>query len=578
MAAANASFYFTTGAEIHWRQAGGFNRDPASINTVLTGLPGFLIAGGLFVVTAGLTTPRIYISVEFVISTWNSMLKAVFRVVARRAITGSGKARRWDENPEDLERRILPTLWREREEAEDNATSTVALLVDRPPQTDENTRWTRAPTKIIDRKCGIGCKLAMERVLVIFLTLYIFFLHMFRPSNSFYWFLSQTVIITPFMGVDSESKLANMFKDRMLDGKRTALTAVPEFGWLPKDKYPGFRDWEDRPKSSHYNPTADPLHISNLDQPILSPIKEALESGDTHIKHIFLFMMESTRYDVFPLRNNTYLWDQIRKSYKNNEIPKDVQDRLINLTSTAERVTGSPSGFHGKEAIEPYGGINLRNSYTAGTFTLKSIEAAICGVEPLVVDFNHEYEHHIYQPCMPHILGMLSATTNNRGSENFTDWPWRPAFMQSITDTYDHQNRLIPAMGFPEKETVTMESIDRDRANDPSWTAKKFNFWGYPDSSLAVYVREAIEKAERDHERLFLTHLTGITHHPWDTPDGTYEELIGSRKKAFGGPNNDLNRYLNTIGVNDRWFQTVLDILEETGVASETLVVMIGDQ
>jgi hypothetical protein len=35
---------------------------------------------------------------------------------------------------------------------------------------------------------------------------------------------------------------------------------------------------------------------------------------------------------------------------------------------------------------------------------------------------------------------------------------------------------------------------------------------------------------------------------------------------------------LNTLGVADRWLGEVLEIIEEAGVANETLVVMVGDQ
>ncbi|KAJ5157655.1 uncharacterized protein N7482_008755 [Penicillium canariense] len=576
MAAANTSFYITTGAEIHWRQAGGFNRDPASINTLLTGLTGLVIVEVLYIVGAALSTPWIYNGMECMISTWGSIVRAMFKPIAPYATAGLNMIlSRWGKGKVFQNLKIYePVPLSDYDEEEDKATPSGAPLLDHPPRPFDNRGWK------IDWKKNIDWKLWLKRALVVFPTAYIFFVRLLRPSVSSYWFLSQTVIISPFAGVDSESKLSHMFKDRTLDGKTTALTAVPEFDWFPEGKFAGFRDWEldnGRNRHSHYNSTEDPLHISNLGKDILQPIKRALDSGDVKIKHIFVFKMESTRYDVFPLRNGTYLWDRIQKSYKNKKVPKDVRDRLVNLTRTAERLTGSPSRFHRNETIKPYGGINLHNSYTGGTFTLKSIEATTCGVEPLVVDFNHEYEHHIYQPCMPHILDMLSATTNNSKSDDFTNWPWRPAFMQSITDSYDHQDRLTPAMGFKPENTVTVESIDEERANDTSWTAEQFNFWGYPDSSLAVYFREAIEKAERDHERLFLTHLTGLTHHPWDTPNGTYEELIGSQTNSFGGKNDGLNRYLNTVGVNDRWYETFLDILEETGVANETLIVMTGD-
>ncbi|KAJ6172310.1 hypothetical protein N7470_001377 [Penicillium chermesinum] len=341
--------------------------------------------------------------------------------------------------------------------------------------------------------------------------------------------------------------------------------------------WPGFRDWKvsstGEYEHQHYNPANDPLRVSNLDEGILEPLRDVLKSEDFKIKHVLVFKMESTRYDVFPLRKGSYMHNRILESYK-GKIPKEVQARLANLTHTAERLTGTESGLHKNGTVKPYGGIHATNSYTAGTFTLKSIEGTTCGLAPLVRDFNHEYEHHIYQPCMPHVLDVLSANTNNSKSDDFVDWPWRPRFMQSITDTYDHQNLLTPALGFKPENILTSEAIDKEHLNDTSFHGEKFNFWGYPDHDLAGYFRDVIHQAERDHERLFITHLTGITHHPWDTPGKHYKDLMS---QSWGGNSRDINRYLNTIGINDKWFGQVLDILAETGIANETLVVMTGD-
>ncbi|KAJ5664673.1 hypothetical protein N7462_011486 [Penicillium macrosclerotiorum] len=555
MAAANTSFFFLTGAEIHWRQAGGFNKDPASINTMLTGLTGLVIVEVLYVIAAALATPWLYRGVEGIIATWGSVLRAMFKSVVpvvTSLLNRFGKGSKLAAKMNSQMKAYEPVPLTDYDEEDKD-------------QQQHTRRW----------------KIWLKRALVIFPTAFIFFLRLLRPSNESYWFLSQTVIITPFTGVDSETKLAKLFKDHTLDGKTTALTAVPEFDWFPEGTWPGFRDWEKTPSGqnihSHYNSTEDPLHISNLHNDVIEPLRQVLNGGDVKIKHIFLFKMESTRYDVFPLRNNSYIYERIKKSFKNDKIPKDVEQRLANLTVTAERLTGAPSGFNRNHTIKPYGGIRAEDSYTGGTFTLKSIEATTCGLSPLVVDFNHEFEHHIYQPCLPQVLDVLSAKTNNSKSDDFTNWPWRSAFMQSITDAYDKQNLLTPALGYKPENIVTVESIDAEHANDTTWTEEKFNFWGYPDSALASYFRNAITKAERDHERLFLTHLTGVTHHPWDTPGKIYEDLIGSQTNAFGGKNDGLNRYLNTIGVNDRWYETFLNILEETGVANETLIVMTGD-
>jgi arylsulfatase A-like enzyme len=558
MAAANTSFFFTTSAEIHWRQAGGFNRDPASINTLLTGLTGLIIVEILYIVTAAVTTPYIYNIVGYIIRTWAMVLGAVFKPLINKVASRWGQGRKVVEQLKIYERVPLGDY----DEEGDKTGLHGAPLLDHPRPTSAGNNQT---------------KMWLKRALVIIPTGLIFFLRIIRPSDESYWFLSQTIVASPFAGVDSKGKLASMADHPEIDGKSTALTATPKFDWLPEGEWPGFRDWQDS-KYQHYNSIEDPLHISNLDQDIIEPLRDVLAKGDVRIKHVLVFKMESTRQDVFPFKNGSYFHDRIKQSYGDEEIPNKVQKRLAHLTPTAERLTGARSGLNPEHHVKPYGGISMTNSYTAGTFTLKSIEGTTCGLSPLVVDFNHEYEHHIYQPCMPHVLDVLSANTNNSKSKDFVDWPWRPRFMQTITDTYDHQDRLTPALGFKEENILTMEDIDRQHANDTTWKAEKYNYWGYADKEMGGYLKDAILQAERKHERLFITHLTGITHHPWDLPPGVeYHEMIGSGTNSFGGKNDGLNRYLNTIGFNDRWYARVLEILEETGVANETLFILTGD-
>lgn len=558
MAAANTSFYFTTGAEIHWRQAGGFNRDQASINTLLSGLTGLIIVEIVYLAAAYLTTPYIYNGVEAVIGAWASVLGVIFKPLLAMGISRWGRGRKIFGALKLYEAVPLSDY----EDEDKTGPNSVPLLDHPPPPPEENKRW----------------KIWLKRALIIIPTGLILLLRLIRPYDESYWFLSQTIIVSPFTGVDSETKLASITDDREIDGKETALTAAPKFDWFPDGKWPGFRDWEDS-KYLHYNSTEDPLHISNLGEDILEPLREVLQNGDVKIKHVMVFKMESTRQDVFPFKKGSYFHKRIKQSYRKKKIPKDVQRRLANLTRTAERLTGAESGFNRGNPVTSYGGISMTNSYTAGTFTLKSIEATTCGLSPLVVDFNHEHEHHIYQPCMPHILDVLSAGTNNSKSNDFTKWPWRSRFMQTITDSYDHQDLLTPALGFKDENILTMERIDEEHANDTSWKTEKYNYWGYADENLGSYLKKAILQAEKAHERLFITHLTGLTHHPWDLPPGVkYEEMMGSVANSWGGTNDALNSYLNTIAYNDRWYAKVLDILEETSVANETLFVLTGDQ
>jgi len=421
------------------------------------------------------------------------------------------------------------------------------------------------------------------RILVGSLVVFVILLRCVRPSDTAYAFLSQTVIVTPFEKPavhqqTSSVDLPPLEGDYSWLYNHTALGTPSELDWLSEKKLAGFRDWYTGSNSSeslHYDPNKDPLKISNLDRDILDPLRDALTKGKINIKHVFLFKLESTRADVFPMRKESYLGDLIRESFSGH-IPDDVEERLANLTRNAERFTGTSSGFNQYE-VEPYGGLHMTNAYTGGTFTLKSILASTCGIAPLVVDFNREYLHHIYEPCMPQLLSALNSLSNNtkgtNTSDDYTTWPWHSTFMQSIDDNYDNQNLLIPAMGFQDK--VTDRTITKDWKNKGGETPEKFNFWGYPEHELRHYFSKILKRAEKHHERLFITHLTGQTHHPWDMPKGQdYDELIHS---TIFNHNKKVNRYLNTIGVADRWLGEVTEVLEEVGVANETLIVMVGD-
>ena len=90
-------------------------------------------------------------------------------------------------------------------------------------------------------------------------------------------------------------------------------------------------------------------------------------------------------------------------------------------------------------------------------------------------------------------------------------------------------------------------------------------------------MKDAINDALAKGERLFLSHFTGSTHHPWGTSHTFNTEDYfpdGSNHAKHG----DLNAYLNTIRYVDGWLGKMLHLLEETGISNETLVVLVGDQ
>lgn len=78
--------------------------------------------------------------------------------------------------------------------------------------------------------------------------------------------------------------------------------------------------------------------------------------------------------------------------------------------------------------------------------------------------------------------------------------------------------------------------------------------------------------------RLFLSHFTSTTHHPWSTPrEFEYVDYF-STHGVMAKSHEDRNSYLNAVRYVDTWLGEVMKLLDETGIANETLVVLVGDQ
>ena len=562
MTAANTSFFIVTGAEIHWRQATTFHRDAAAMRTLLTGLTGFLIVEGILLTVAWFLAAPLHRIVGGILTILGQPFKCLMRCMSCVRALRPRTAPLPD--PEIYEQIAVDDYL---DDKSDDGSS-IHLL----------EPYGEVPPA--RRGHSILIKLA---VWVPFLSLVL--LRVVRPWDPSYMFLSEALPLAPFIGGHRHSpvRAGGLPGDYgWLEGRST-LNKSPKWRWLPKDGLPGFEDWKkgDKPRL-HYDPEKDPLHVSNLQNPVLESLQETLSNGNVKIKHVILLKLESTRSDVFPLRKDQFMWNRIARTYQDKQIPDEVQQRIANLTRTAEFLTGFDAGFgHDNEhdyGRRSYGGISARNAFTTGTYTLKSLVGTVCGVTPLVADFNREYDHHIYQPCMPHILDAFNhqgdVDTNRPVDQaDFRSWPWHSAWMQSVTETYDNQDKLTPKLGF--YDVVTKESLEKPNATHFPIRSKEVNYYGYPDMVLRDYVSDAIDDAERNHNRLFLTHLTGTTHHPWGMPNDTYSDMVSSKNT---NSNEDINKYLNTIGYIDQWLQQILDILTEKGVADETLLVMAGDQ
>ncbi|KAK2737806.1 hypothetical protein FQN55_000917 [Onygenales sp. PD_40] len=367
--------------------------------------------------------------------------------------------------------------------------------------------------------------------------------------------------------------------------------------WLPQEEAPGFAKWyrgssfqvpaqedlqDQRAPSRHqyphhhppgYDSVIDPLKISNFDEPLLDELQKALnkENSRVDIRHVIILNLESTRKDVFPLTKDGRLHQEMEKSwkgYKKRDAPKRAD--FSQLSVNAETITGEDTGF-GREINRTHGGINVKGVHSASAFTLKSLLASHCGVNPLPVDFLEELETEIYQPCLPQILKVLNAQKKAKSAaeDSWKQGPWKSISMQAGTGGLDRQAQLMEYMNFD-------EGIDREYLQKTN-TIKgpEVNYLGYSEKELKPYIRKALSDAEQNGERLFLSHITTSTHHPWSTPEdfGEHEDYFGDSR----GGKSPFNRYLNTIKFEDQWVGDILDIIKDLGVADKTLVVVLGD-
>ena len=94
---------------------------------------------------------------------------------------------------------------------------------------------------------------------------------------------------------------------------------------------------------------------------------------------------------------------------------------------------------------------------------------------------------------------------------------------------------------------------------------------------MKPYLRDYMMEAVAKNERLFLGSITATSHHPWDTPK-SFERTTYVPNGGILERYKVLNNYLNAVRYDDAWMGTIFELLEETGIANETLVVMAGDQ
>lgn len=335
-----------------------------------------------------------------------------------------------------------------------------------------------------------------------------------------------------------------------------------------------------------YNPVNDPLKITNLDTGVLEPLREVIEKGDVKIRHVALILMESVREELFPLVQGSPFHEMIMKNMKEDE-REELNSRLAKLTPNAERLTGKSGNFtssNGTAYEDPetnwedkttagFGGINIVGGLTTSSVSTKSLAALHCGSWPMPVNKFEEAETEAYQACIPQVLDLFNQLKPNMSStEDFRDYQWSSAFFQAVTDSYDRQDKFDKKIGF--KNVINKNVLAEDAKKDKSLA--EINYFGYPETGLKPHMSDFIDNAIDNKQRMFMSHFTSTTHHPWGLPNWfnstDYMNVDGNM-----GWHKDFNKYLNTIRFTDAWLGEMMQMFDDKGISDETLVIFVGD-
>ncbi|KAL4731582.1 hypothetical protein ACLX1H_000555 [Fusarium chlamydosporum] len=460
------SFYFAAGSEIHLRNV-SLPTDPSSRALILSGSLSFAMVLCLTFASAWLLQNICYCVHGYFADVVNWPLAKTWHIFRRYVLRKSN----YSQVPQmDIEDQVKH------------------LRNDLDDTIDYNAQIRRSVPRFA---FNVVVNVIIYTIIACFILMLIYASYE-RPIDRSLIFLSWTAGLIPFVDLAVSSPvLQNLpqIRDagihRSWDNK-TALSMPPKLDWLPKDtKLAGFEDWYDG--KDHYNADADPLKISNLDQDVLSELKDKLQ--DVPVRHVLLLFLESTRHDVFPLKKQSVVWNRLVESFGKDGLPPAAMRRLATLTPTANFITG---------------------------------------------DYDDGFDH-------------LKSDQVKRGG-------------------YE----MMSNIGFPDENVISSEYLRSENATHGAVDLPNLNAFAFQEDPLEDYIRDAFVSAKEKNERVFLSHITSTSHHAFKMPET--EEYIPVAKG-----HDMLSHYINTQGYDDKWLRKILNLLDEQGVANETLVVFVGD-
>ena len=186
------------------------------------------------------------------------------------------------------------------------------------------------------------------------------------------------------------------------------------------------------------------------------------------------------------------------------------------------------------------------NTYVVVPRTSKSWMAIQCGIAPTIAMSTRESEEpgNIPIDCLPKLLA-------DRGYDT--------VMFSSSTNDWEGIGQLQEYVGYADR--LFMEDIDTDGF-------ERANYFGFED---AVMLPPSRAWHEAHGNRPFLaTYLTDTPHHDYLAPSGRYGALDLH-------PEDELNRYLNTLWYIDNFLQELVEQYKTLGLYDNTVFVFVGD-
>src|ERR671916_1077290 len=222
---------------------------------------------------------------------------------------------------------------------------------------------------------------------------------------------------------------------------------------------------------------------------------------------------------------------------------------LIHLESTrAQSVTPYNEELNTTPFLDELAENSLlaERAYTVVPHTSKASVSVNCGIEPHLVQPTTEANPGgIPVPCL---AGLLKGQG------------YRTGFFQSSTKDFEDFEGLVKNFGY--EDYYPLESMDTE-------DFEQTNYFGYEDDIMLGPSEDWLK--EHDDEPFLAQYLTGTGHHHYQCLSTRY----GSEDFS---ENDELNRYLNCLRLQDIFLKNLFDQYKELGLYENTIFIIYGDQ